>query len=95
MFDLQPAPTVRATITERGGMLLDLRGRGRWYALTFSGALWWRYLAEGATIDEAADHVAALFGADADRVRADMRALAQQLLDRRMLHVPACRRWHR
>ncbi|TQK45288.1 coenzyme PQQ synthesis protein D (PqqD) [Streptomyces sp. SLBN-118] len=95
MLDLRPTPTVRVTITERGGMLLDLRGRGRWYALTFSGALWWRYLAEGATVDEAADHVAALFGADADRVRADMRDLAQQLRDRHMLYVPARRRWHR
>ncbi|UQA91528.1 PqqD family protein [Streptomyces halobius] len=95
MSDLRPAPTVRATITERGGMLLDLRGKGRWYALTFSGALWWRYLAAGATVDEAADHVSALFGADPNRVRTDMRALAQQLLDRRMLRDPARRRWHR
>ena len=95
MPDLRPTPTVRATITERGGMLLDLRGRGRWYVLTLSGALWWQYLAAGATVDEAADQVAALFGADADHVRADMRALAHQLRDRHMLRDPARRRRHR
>ena len=93
MPDLRPATTVHATFTERGGMLLDVRGRGRWYVLTPSGALWWRHLAEGATADEAADAVAAHYGADPEQVRVDMRALAQQLCDRRLLCTAD--RWRR
>ncbi|MEV8311002.1 PqqD family protein [Streptomyces flavidovirens] len=95
MPDLRPASTVHATITERGGMLLDVRGRGRWYALTGSGALWWRHLAEGATADEAADAVAAHFGCDPERVRADMRNLARQLQARHLLRFHNGGRWHR
>ncbi|RII06962.1 hypothetical protein DSC45_34610 [Streptomyces sp. YIM 130001] len=95
MPDFRPAATVRATITDRAGMLLDLRGKGRWYALTLSGALWWRHLEEGATVDQAADRVAESFGADPQQVRADMHALSQQLVDCRMLCAPTRRRWHR
>jgi hypothetical protein len=76
-------------------MLLDLRGKGRWYALTLSGALWWSHLDQGATVDEAADRVAESFAADPQQVRADMRALAQQLVDCRMLCAPTRRRWNR
>lgn len=85
MADLRSAATVHATITADGGMLLDVRGRGRWYVLTGSGALWWRGITEGADADEAADAVAAHFGADPERVRADMRVLCRQLRDRRLL----------
>ncbi|MEV0598498.1 PqqD family protein [Streptomyces sp. NPDC050315] len=95
MSDLRPASTVHATITERGAMLLDIRGRGRWYALTAPGALWWRHVAEGTTIDEAADAVATHYGADPDQVRADMRTLTQELYDRGLLRTPGRRRWRR
>jgi hypothetical protein len=60
-------------------MLLDLRGRGHWYALSASGALWWWHLARGATVSGAADRVAEYYGADPGEVRADMAALARQL----------------
>ncbi|MEU0086982.1 PqqD family protein [Streptomyces sp. NPDC006274] len=76
-------------------MLLDVRGRGRWYALNCSGALWWRHLSEGTPADEAADAVAAYFGADPEQVRTDMRSLAQQLYERRMMRTPSRWRWHR
>lgn len=95
MPDLRPASTVHATITHSGGMLLDVRGRGRWYALTHSAAVWWCHLAEGTTADEAADAVAARFGVDADRVRADMRTLAEQLCDLGLLTTPGRWRWPR
>lgn len=95
MPELRPAPTVHATITDSGGMLLDTRGRGRWYALTRSGALWWQHLAEGAAPDEAADAVAEHFRVTPQRVRADMRTLAQLLTDHRVLTATDTRRWHR
>jgi hypothetical protein len=96
MRDLRPAPTVHATITERGAMLLDLRGRGRWFALTASGAYWWACLTEGATPGEASDEVAEHFGADPDAVRADMSALAERLTVRGLLCSPRPkRRWRR
>ncbi|MFE0059929.1 PqqD family protein [Streptomyces sp. NPDC059003] len=66
-------------------MLLDLRGRGRWFALSPSGALWWRHLASGMTADAAADRVAEHYGVPAHQVRADMRALAEELVRRRLL----------
>ncbi|MER7399692.1 PqqD family protein [Streptomyces sp. NPDC000151] len=95
MADPRPASSVHATITEHGGMLLDLRGRGRWYALTASGALWWRHLTDGSTVDDAAAAVAGHYRADPDQVRADMRVLAQQLYERGMLRIPGRRRWLR
>lgn len=90
--DLSPSRHVHATITERGGMLLDVRGRGRWYVLTPPGARWWHYLAEGASPDEAADRVAAYHGVPADTVRDDMRRLGRQLADRGLLKTNTSRR---
>ncbi|MEU7488079.1 PqqD family protein [Streptomyces sp. NPDC042319] len=95
MPDPRPSPTVHATTTERGGMLLDTRGRGRWYALTAPGALWWRHLAEGATADEASDRVATHYGAEPYQVRADMQILASQLYNRGLLRGVRRRRWLR
>lgn len=95
MPELRPARTVRATLTDHGAMLLDLRGRGRWYALGPSGARWWHHLTHGATTDEAADRVAAHYGVDPERVRADMHALAVQLRARRLLRPTGLRRWKR
>lgn len=95
MPDLRPAPTVHATITDSGGMLLDVRGRGHWYALTSSGALWWHHLAAGATTQEAADTVADYYRADRRQVRADMRTLAQQLHAHGLLKTTRGRRRHR
>ncbi|MGI5352169.1 PqqD family protein [Streptomyces sp. CA-250714] len=82
---VRPASTVRATVTGHGAMLLDLRGRGRWYALTVSGARWWQHLADGATPEEAADRVADHYGAAPEQVRADMWQLTRTLLERRLL----------
>lgn len=93
MSELRPARTVHATITDSGGMLLDVRGRGRWYALTASGALWWRHLATGLTANEAADAVAKHLHADPQRVQPDMRSLAQQLHERGLLAIPRRGRW--
>lgn len=94
---VRPAGTVRATVTDQGAMLLDLRGRGRWYALTPSGARWWRHLADGATPEEAADRVADHYGAPPEQVRTDMQQLTRTLLAERLLRP--CRerrgRWWR
>lgn len=95
MTALRPARTVHATITDSGGMLLDVRGRGRWYALTASGALWWHHLASGATAGRAADAVANHFQIDPQRVRDDMRTFAQQLQAQVLLTDAKRRWWHR
>ncbi|MGW8375988.1 PqqD family protein [Actinacidiphila sp. SB3-2] len=85
MRDLTPSPTVYATVTERGAMLLDIRRRGRWYALSASGALWWRHLEAGLTVDEAAARVAEQYGVSAERVQKDMHQLAHDLRNRKIL----------
>jgi hypothetical protein len=85
---LRPSRTVRVTVRDQGAMLLDIRGRGRWYTLPASGARWWTQICSGLTCDQAADLVASSYDADLERVRADMRVLAQQLMDRRLLNRP-------
>ena len=89
---VRPTSTVRATVTDQGAMLLDLRGRGRWYALTPSGARWWRHLADGASTEEAADRVADHYGVPPAQVRADMRNFTRMLLERRLLRPCGTRR---
>ncbi|KWX01744.1 hypothetical protein LI90_2776 [Carbonactinospora thermoautotrophica] len=92
---VRPSRHVRATVTDDGAMLLDLRGRGRWYALPASGARWWRHLAAGATADQAAEAVAAHYRIDPTRVRADIQAMVADLLSRGLLEIVGRkrRRW--
>jgi hypothetical protein len=96
---IRPARTVHATISDQGAMLLDIRGRGRWYALPSAGARWWTHICSGLTCDQAADRVAGYYGADPEQVRADMRGLARDLIDRRILvgprRGPTSKRWVR
>ncbi|NGO70008.1 PqqD family protein [Streptomyces boncukensis] len=94
MRDVVPSRTVYATTAQQGAVLLDVRGRGRWYALSSSGALWWSHLAAGDDAETAADRVAEHYGAPVEQVRADMRALARQLLARHLLREAGRgRRW--
>ncbi|MFC7308967.1 PqqD family peptide modification chaperone [Streptomyces monticola] len=97
MHDLRPAPWVRATITDRGGMLLDLRGRGTWNLLNPTGALWWQHLTDCGDSAKAADAVAERYEADPERVRGDMQVLASELLGRGFLVAAPSRkrRWRR
>lgn len=82
---LRPSRHVHATVTDQGAMLLDLRGRGHWYALSPSAAQWWEHLATGASATEAADAVAASYGAPTARVRTDIQGLISELCRRRLL----------
>ncbi|MDS1269065.1 PqqD family peptide modification chaperone [Lipingzhangella sp. LS1_29] len=75
-----------ATITPEGGMLLDTRGRGRWYALSLTAAQLWHALASGTRLDDAAAALADDLGADPDQVRADAAVLVQELSRHGLLH---------
>jgi len=90
---LTPSRHVRTWITEHGAILFDLRGRGHWYALNRAGAYWWQQIVAGATGGQAVRAVASHFDADAERVGADMRALAAELTRVRLLRP--VRRWPR
>jgi hypothetical protein len=90
----RPHRHIRATLTVQGGMLLDLRGRGRWFALTPSAALWWQRIQGGASLSEAASAVAQRYGLTVERAGHDLQPFIDEVLQRRML-VPAGspRRW--
>ena len=85
----RPNRHVRATLSDRGGMLLDLRGRGRWFALTPTAALWWQHLLEGASLAEAAAVIADRWGISIHRVAADLQPFIQTLLRRRVIEPVA------
>ncbi|GAB4085947.1 hypothetical protein GCM10028784_25770 [Myceligenerans cantabricum] len=82
---LRPARHVRATITDHGGMVLDLRGRGRWHALSPVACLWWQYLGAGLTVAETADLVAARYSVARERTRSDGDELVRDLHERGLL----------
>jgi hypothetical protein len=89
---LLPSRRVRATITEHGGMLLDLRERrGRWYALTPTAGFWWQRIQDGCTVGEASQAVANRYGIPPEQASADLRPFIAALLRKRML-TPV--RWH-
>lgn len=94
MIELLPAVRpnrhVHATLTPEGGMLLDTRGRGRWYALTPTGAAFWRLLRQGENPDEAVSAMARHYGVPAQRVRGDVAVLIGELASRRLVDQ---RRW--
>jgi Coenzyme PQQ synthesis protein D (PqqD) len=81
----RPNRHVRATLTDRGGMLLDLRGRGRWFALTPTAALWWQHLLDGASLAAAAAAIADRCGISIHRVNADLQPFIQTLLRHRVI----------
>jgi hypothetical protein len=98
---LLPSRHVRATITEHGGMLLDLRShRGRWYALTPTAAVWWQRIQDGCTVGQASQAVADRYGIPYEQAAADLRPFLATLLGKRMLtparqHKNATLRWWR
>ncbi|MGW7517811.1 lasso peptide biosynthesis B2 protein [Streptomyces sp. NPDC054796] len=65
-----------------GAAVMDIRtGRGRWQHLNSTAALLWQRLLEGEPLEQAVDDLTASFaaqGADAETVRTDLTALAQQ-----------------
>ncbi|GAA2245793.1 hypothetical protein GCM10010413_57050 [Promicromonospora sukumoe] len=85
---LKPPRYVRATITRQGGMVLDLRGRGRWRALSPVAAAWWQCLATGMSVTATADHIAARYGISQERARRDGDALVRDLHGRGLLRPP-------
>ena len=99
--NLLPSRYVRATITEHGGMLLDLRERrGRWYVLTPTAGFWWQRIQDGCTVGEASQAVADRYGIPPEQATADLIPFIAALLRKRML-TPASRhengmpRWRR
>jgi hypothetical protein len=66
-------------------MLLDLRGRGRWFALTPSAALWWRNVQDGAPLPEAAATVAKRYRIPIEQANRDLQPFIDEVLHRRML----------
>lgn len=91
---LRPHRRVCATITEQGGMLLDTRGRGRWYALSRTAARIWQALASGTTLDTVAAEIAQDYHRDPRQVRAECQALLTELGHRGLLYRQP-RRWWR
>lgn len=91
---LRPHHRVYATITDQGGMLLDTRGRGRWYALSRTAAHLWQALASGATLDTVAADIARHYHRDPSQVRTECQALLTEL-DHRGLLRRQPRRWWR
>lgn len=83
---LLPSRHVRATITEHGGMLLDLRRRrGRWYALTPTAGFWWQRIQDGCTTGQAGYAVANRYGISLSQADADLVPFIESLLRTRML----------
>jgi hypothetical protein len=83
-------------LAENGGMLVDLRGRGRWFVLTPSAALWWRQVQDGATLAGAAAAVARRYGLTAAQAEEDLQPFIAEVLQRRMLvpdSTPRRRPW--
>lgn len=77
---------VRATITEHGGMLLDLRERrGRWYALTPTAALWWQRIQDGCTTGQASQAIADKYRITPAQAAADLAPFLATLLHKRLL----------
>lgn len=89
----RPHRHLRLTLTDQGGMLLDLRGRGRWFALSPSAALWWARVQDGAALPEAAAAVALRYGISVDQATADLEPFIAEMLCRRMLLPAAPSRW--
>lgn len=82
---LRPPRYVRATITRQGGMVLDLRGRGRWHALSPVAATWWQYLVTGTSVAATAEHIATHYGISQQRAQRDGEALVRDLHERGLL----------
>jgi hypothetical protein len=81
-----PGRHVRATITERGGMLLDLRERrGRWYAFTPAAALWWQRIQDGCTAGQASQAIADRYQIPPAQAAADLAPFIAALLRKRIL----------
>lgn len=94
---LLPSRHVRATITEHGGMLLDLNERrGRWYALTPAAALWWQRIQDGCTTGQASQAVAGRYQIPPAQAAADLAPFIAALLQKRILTpVRKQKRWRR
>ncbi|TQN32913.1 coenzyme PQQ synthesis protein D (PqqD) [Haloactinospora alba] len=90
---LRPHRNVYTTFTSQGTMLLDTRGRGRWFALTPTGGCFWYLLSQGALPSEASRRIARRYGVDPRRVREDMEALTEQLRQHGLVSSPQERRW--
>jgi hypothetical protein len=85
---LRPSRHVRATITEHGGMLLDLRHRrGRWYALTPTAAFWWQRIQDGRTTGQACQAVAHRYGIPLSLVNADLTPFIETLVGQASAYV--------
>lgn len=81
--NIRPARHVRATVSDDGGMLLDLRGRGRWFALSPTAAQWWATLEAGHSADQSAEAVASYYHwIPAEQIHADLASLTNDLLNR-------------
>lgn len=71
---------VAARVIEGEAIMIHL-GTGVYYSTTGAGSTIWSLLDAGHSIEETARAVADRYGADVDRVLADVRALATRLLD--------------
>ncbi|MGV9306854.1 MULTISPECIES: PqqD family peptide modification chaperone [unclassified Nonomuraea] len=83
---------VHATITEEGGMLLDVRRRGRWHVLTPAAVACWPHLARG-DIDAATQELMHRWGIPAKQAYADVGGLVRQLDAARLLVRPRRHGW--
>lgn len=82
---LRPVRHLHATVTRKGAMILDMRGKGTWHALSPVAAAWWMYVTAGQPFDRAAQLVATRYDTDLEQVRADGAGLLRDLRDRGLL----------
>ncbi|WP_083939462.1 PqqD family protein [Nocardiopsis chromatogenes] len=66
-------------------MLLDVRGRGRWTFLSSTAACIWAHLSADGDAEKASTAVADHYRVDPAMVEIDTRALAEDLLTRKLL----------
>lgn len=83
---LRIAPNVFAREFDGETVVLDL-GKGEYFGLNGSGGVAWLALADGKSLGEAADAVAARYEVTAERARDDVRALVSELVDRGLARV--------
>lgn len=87
MTRLSPPSHVHQVTTPDGTVLLD-SDHGRFYGLNPTGAIVWKALSDGHSIEQITRDLGTRFGAPPDRVRADVTKLVDQLRDRHLLDEP-------
>lgn len=76
---LQVSPSVKATLTPDGAVLLDIRG-GMCFPLDPVGTFIWQRLAEGLSVEDIAQQIVETYHISIQQALADVQGFTQQLL---------------